>query len=113
MTLSSIKARLKAATPGPWTFTGDNNYSGNVVYGDVSDRGGYYLRDSSQYLADDEFIAHSISDIEALVKCVEVMREALKCHCMRWQMSDQTFQAYKCNACVIKLKVDQILGDVK
>jgi hypothetical protein len=97
MTLSSIKQRLKAATPGPWKNDCEN---GQVETEDwrilICERVGNSVRkaDADYMYAekisevekllsydnedDMEFIAHSRTDIEALVACVEVMRDALE-----------------------------------
>jgi hypothetical protein len=87
MSLSSIKARLKAATPGPWKLVTPKSYRS---YRNGTPRWARVISDSTEIKLfadftftkndprpDAEFISHSRQDIEALVACVETMREAL------------------------------------
>lgn len=78
--LNAIKARLAAATPGPWHV--DRKHA-NVVY-DVADNWGTQTWSASNRhynngdpLTDAEFIAHAPEDIAALLAEVEHLRAEL------------------------------------
>lgn len=79
--LEAIKARLKAATPGPWAFALDVygvrrvwTAEGQDVASTESDGG----IPREQRSANGEFIAHAPADIAALVAEVELMTLAIK-----------------------------------
>jgi hypothetical protein len=122
MTLSSIKQRLKAATPGPWTKhehikDADGNHSIAIPCAIMRARGmpsnaqiDASMREGS---ANAEFIVHAPEDIEALVACVEVMREALegmlnahKCGCEPISLGGWTCPSHEALAAC-----DKILGE--
>ena len=69
MSIESIKARLEAATPGPWKA----GPSFCTVLSSGPDR--CYLVCETEEREDREFIAHAPQDIAALLKIVEAVRE--------------------------------------
>lgn len=84
-TLKAIKARVDAATPGPWASMPDEFVSFLseqffMVVGTVKDEDGEVKRITSNRvtLENASFIAHSRTDIEKLLKLVELYEKALK-----------------------------------
>lgn len=72
MNLEAIKAREKAASPGPWPGK------------PYSERFGSDLEfDHPQVVADRAFVAHARADIPALIARVEELTEALKYYAER------------------------------
>lgn len=84
--LDEIKKRLSEATPGPWEPRCSPTWVGHDADAISTQACGPEItrkRDDTvglviQVKNDAEFIAHSRQDIEDLVKCVELMREALR-----------------------------------
>ncbi len=76
--LEQIKARMEAATPGPWESQIPNLVvapdSPEGWWGEVADLSGTYFHRQEEDL---EFIAHSIADVEWLVSEVERLRLAV------------------------------------
>jgi len=72
--LDAIKARLEAATPGPWKIIGGNEYLTGIDAAVGSrDEGGIRLHDA-------EFIANAPTDISRLLAAVEAATAALDKH---------------------------------
>lgn len=78
--LSEIEERCKAATPGPWTtrFAKSIRYVVSLFDPDrVIGRAICMSRQKARSEDDFEFIAHSRTDIETLVKMVRCARESI------------------------------------
>ncbi len=74
--LAQIKARLEAATPGPWYSYGDELVARRDTNRDFSAFGNY--REISVYGEDLEFIANAPTDIATLLKAIEVKDRFIK-----------------------------------
>lgn len=78
--LQLIKARLAAATPGPWKVEPAESAEGSFI----ATMGPIFIMPPTQHLAryadDADLIAHAPTDIAALVAEVERLRAAIKAH---------------------------------
>ncbi len=90
MNLEPIKARLAAATPGPWhpVEIPAAKYVG--VTAEHWDGDGYHVCSTEDCDPEDAvpnatFIAHAKADVEALVAEVERLRAAIALHRDRWR----------------------------
>ena len=90
--LAEIRARVEAATEGPWTaeYSGEQ---GNCVLppGYRSTREAVAVTRLLSAQADAEFIAHSRTDLPALLAAVEAVRE--KCTLAIEEFEDPTYEA--------------------
>lgn len=81
--LDQIRARLNAASPGPWEVNGDHFYVCSVGNSNIDGKdydvcmNGYAARDgaNSDAKTDADFIAHAPTDIARLLKAIERLRE--------------------------------------
>ena len=113
MDLEAIKARERAATPGPWLPSG---YGWNIVSAgedgvSVSTRAPQTYLDGTDYdpRADAQFIAHAREDVPALVAEVERLREIVECGCYGGQVTigwDQWRPCPDCTPLRAQLKAD-------
>lgn len=81
--IEAIRARLEAATPGPWTKTKSNNPETRVcqvhsAQGAVCAPFWGPTRSLDEANRNAAFIAHAPEDIRALLDCVEGMSKALE-----------------------------------
>jgi hypothetical protein len=79
--LDEIEARLNRATPGPWTMLytfGSKDLPSAIVHGDESRTILDWTEKSNSSCDDVEFIAHSRTDIEKLLKALRLAITDLK-----------------------------------
>lgn len=77
--LDAIKDRLKRATPGPWFTAPSDGCTEGSSCRSIWAHHPYPHRMMNCVLEEDaEFIAHSRTDIERLVRAVEILREGCK-----------------------------------
>ncbi len=70
--LEAIKARLDAATPGPWTVSREAHSMGSPSYSVTP------VVEEASTRMDAELIANSPTDLALCLKVIEVYREALE-----------------------------------
>ena len=79
--LDPIKARLAAATPGPWRWSRVESWGHVAKLHDIHFLPNLAsLSSTQQDQADADLIAHAPSDLAALVAEVERLRAAIKTH---------------------------------
>lgn len=79
LNIEEIKAREQAATPGPWTFNDAilHIYQ-DVEHGERIANAEIGQRKTTQKISDAAFIAHSRTDIPALIEEVERLKATMK-----------------------------------
>jgi len=77
--LAQIKARLGAATPGPWECIGDSVFG---TYSYIRKTKSHWpiteMAKNEDHIKNGQFIANAPQDIATLLKAIEVKDEALK-----------------------------------
>lgn len=84
--LNEIKARVQMARPGPWVFREGTSVKGSIV------GNGWHvdlIGDNYEAWASVDFIAHSRTDIPALIAEVERLRAAI----ISWIKEEEDWQA--------------------
>lgn len=82
--LATMKARLEATTPGPWTsyFEGRDHTSGQsfiqTATEDIYINAEDYAGGGGHYCADQDFIANARQDMPRLIAEVEKLQEQLR-----------------------------------
>ena len=84
MSLDSIRARVEAATEGPWEVCDaeqtvrvvDGHHSGEIMYDRSMESGDDW---AEAYRVDAEFLAHAHTDISLLLKVAEAAKNRVKC----------------------------------
>lgn len=77
--LEAVKARIKAATPGPWTV----EQNGFETIGQVCCED-WAINEGHMDIGDATLIAHAPQDLATLIRVVELQQEALKYYAEHW-----------------------------